>query len=108
MPRIGVGILLFTSSAPSPPEVASITPTEGWDLGMVPVTIEGVGFTGATGATVGGVALTSFVVVDDTEITGTIGAHAVAANVDVVVQHPNGNGTLAGAFDYVAWDPTET
>jgi hypothetical protein len=68
------------------------------------VTISGSGFIGATGATVGGVSLTSFSVVSDGTITGVTGAHASPGTVDVVVQGAAGNGTLAGGFTY-SFDP---
>jgi hypothetical protein len=63
------------------------------------VTITGTGFTGATGVTFDGIAATNVVVVNDTTITATSPAHAVDI-VDVVVQSPNGDGTLTNAFTY--------
>jgi HK97 family phage major capsid protein len=49
--------------------------------------------------TFGGVAGTAFTVVSATSITVTAPAHAAGA-VDVVVQSPNGNGTLTGGYTY--------
>lgn len=90
------------ASAPSP-TVSSITDDVGDTSGGVPVTITGTNFTGASGATVGGVAITSFLVVNSTTITGVTGAH-VKGVVDVVVQHASGNGTLTNGYEY--FNPT--
>ena len=51
--------------------VTSISPTSGTERGGTSVTITGTGFTGATSASVGGLTLNSFTVVNDTTITGT-------------------------------------
>lgn len=97
--------LKVTAAASGAPTVDAISPTSGAPAGGTAVTITGAGFTGATGATVGGVALTSFAVVNDTMITGTTGAHASGA-VDVVVTGPGGSGTLAAGYTYSgAWTP---
>jgi len=85
------------------PAVTSINPTSGSTAGGTNVTITGTGFTGATGATVGGVALTSFSVVNDTTITGTTGAHAAGAVNVAVTGSPNGPSTGGtGIYTYVA------
>jgi hypothetical protein len=77
--------------------VTRVRPSSGSVNGGQSVTIHGVGFTGAPGATIGGVALTSFVVVDDTTITGVTGEHASGV-VDVVVTSV---GTLTGGYTYI-------
>lgn len=79
--------------------VASIAPATGPAAGGTAVTITGTGYTNATSATLGGVAITGFTVVNDTTITGTTAAHAAGA-VDVVVVDPGGNGTLAAGYTY--------
>lgn len=90
---------------PIVPVVTSITPNNGTSLGGTPVSIGGSNFTGATNATVGGIALTSMVVVNDNTITGVTASHAAAA-VDVVVTAPGGIGTGAGIYTYNAtFDP---
>lgn len=81
------------------PIFGSITPTSGLAAGGTPVTITGENFTDVNAATVGGVALTSRVVVSDTEITGVTGAHAAGA-VAVVVTNPSGSDTENAAFTY--------
>lgn len=81
------------------PVVTSISPTSGSTLGGTPVTITGTGFTGATSASVGAL-LTSFVVVNDTTITGVTAVHT-AGIVDVVVTAPGGVGTGVGLYTFV-------
>jgi len=51
------------------PTVTGITPPTGTTAGGTTVTITGTGFTGATKVTFGAVAVTSYTVVSDTEIT---------------------------------------
>jgi hypothetical protein len=80
-------------------DITSIEPTGGAAAGGTSVTITGKNLLGATGATIGGVAITNFDVVDAYTITGNAGAHAAGA-VDVVVQHPDGNATEVGAYTY--------
>lgn len=81
---------------PAAVTVTSISPALGNDRGGTSVTISGSGFTGLSSATVGGVSISSFLVVNDTTITGKTGAHA-KGNADVVV-----NGvTLSSAYQYL-------
>ena len=88
--------------------IAAITPATGTDVGHTAVTITGAGFLGASGASVDGVALTSFVVVDDNTITGVTGdmdgTHA--GTVDVVVHDDGGDVTKVGAFTMSSTLPT--
>src|SRR5215475_2910806 len=84
---------------PGPATVTSVTPNTGLAAGGTAVTIAGTNFTGATSATFGGTAATSFSVVNSTTITCTTPVHAVGA-VAVVVVQPTGNGTLASGFTY--------
>lgn len=77
---------------------ASMTPTTGPAAGGTAVTINGTGFTEATGVTFNGVAATNFVVVSDTQITCTSPAQAAGARA-VVVQMAAGN-VACGNFTY--------
>lgn len=89
MPPAGINTPLILSAArPSygiPAVVTSISPTTGSHTGGTAVTLTGTGFLNCIGALVGGVKLTSFVVVDDNTITGTTGA-GTAGVVDVVAR----------------------
>jgi hypothetical protein len=77
-----------------------VTPNVGTFLGLVPVTISGSGFTGATGVTFGGSAGTLVIVVNDTTITCVTPAHSMGA-VNVVVSNPLRSGTLVNGFTYI-------
>ena len=80
------------------PTVTSISPTSGPEGTFV--TLTGTNFiSGGLVTTVGGVALTSRVLVNSTTIRGYVGTHANGA-VDVYVETDNGNNTLVGAFTY--------
>ena len=86
------------SATPFDNELISITPNIGSIDGNTTVTIEATGgMTGATGATVNGVALTDFAVVDDTTVTGKTGA-MTAGQGNAVVTTPLGTATLVGGF----------
>jgi hypothetical protein len=80
--------------------ILSISPATGAAAGGTPVTIKGVNFDGASGAALGGVALTSFTVVNNTTITGVSGAHS-AATVATTVTDDSGTLTLAASYVYV-------
>lgn len=67
--------------------------------GAVPVQIMGYGFTGATAVNIGG-ACTAVTVVNDSTITCTTPAAAVAGTANVTVTTPAGTGTLTGGFIY--------
>lgn len=61
--------------------------------------------TGATGASAGGVAFTSFAIDDATHVSGILGAHA-AGVVDIVVTNGSGPSTTGtGLFEY--WIPAQ-
>lgn len=88
-------------SGPTPPTVISITPDNGSTAGGTAVSIEVNDSTGATGASVGGVPLTSFTIIDGTHVGGDTGAHAAGA-VDVIVTNGGGDSApLVGAYTYV-------
>jgi hypothetical protein len=80
--------------------IVTLDPAQGPETGGTPVTIEGSGFTNATGVTFDGLAGTDFEVEDDGTITVTSPAHAPGP-VAVVVQDPSGN-SPAATFTYLA------
>ena len=105
--RVRVDRQITTLTAADPAIVVSaISPNTGAAAGGDAVSITVDSSVGCTGATVGGVALTSFAIVDATHVSGTTGAHAAGA-VDVIVTNAEGSGTLAGGFTYsaAAFDP---
>jgi len=94
----GLGGRRPTSAAA--PVITSISPNHGTQAGGTPVTLSGHGFTGATFAAVAGVNLTSFVVVNDTTITGVTAFHSPpGSGLDVTT---SGGGLLAGGWTYDA------
>lgn len=86
--------------ADEPATITAVTPATGAAAGGTSVTITGTNFTRATAANLGGSALTSFTVVNDTTITGVTSAHAAGA-VTATVVDPDGNATKTTAFTYV-------
>lgn len=101
LPTSYAGVVL----TPHAPVISSISPSSGDAAGGTSVTIRGVHFTGATSASVGGVALTSFTVVSDYVITGVTGAHASGV-VSVSVTGPGGTTSVSALFTYnSAFDP---
>jgi hypothetical protein len=104
----GLGLMVW-SSAPNlvvKPIVTSISPVSGPKAGGTAVTITGENFTGATAARIGDVALTSFVVVSDTSITGTTASIQKAGLYSAQVFGPTGIGTLINAFTYTPGNST--
>ena len=86
------------------PSVTSVTPASGSTGGGDVITIHGSGFTGATGASIGGSAVTNLVVVNDTTITGTTPTGSAGAAA-VSVTGPGGTGSLPSGFTFVAPTP---
>jgi sugar lactone lactonase YvrE len=89
------------------PNITSATPDTDVTYGGVEVVITGTNFTTATGATIGGVAVTNFVVDSDTQITCNAPAGA-AGDADITVTNPEGTGTLVDGFTYTVSVPTIT
>lgn len=88
------------------PTVTSVSPPIHPTNGGTSIAITGTGFTGATGVTIGGVAATSLVVVNDTTITCTVPAVA-AGTASVLVTTAGGtNGANTLAY-YVASVPAD-
>jgi hypothetical protein len=80
--------------------VTSITPNTGGQAGGDPVTIAGVGFTGATSGDIDGSALASFTVVSDIEITAVTGSHLGIGAYDVDIVKGGNTYSLLGGFTY--------
>jgi len=87
--------------SPSAPTITAISPTTGPTTGGQPVTINGTGFTGAIGVTIGGVTCTSFTVISDSVISCTTGAHA-AGVAHVEVTTPAGTNATNMLYTYSA------
>lgn len=87
-----------------PASIGGIVPKNGDDVGLEPLTIKGWGFTadgGVVSGTLGGVALTSLIVVDDNTITCVTPAHA-AGSVDLVLTNANGHtATRTAEYEYL-------
>lgn len=81
--------------------LTSIAPSSAVTLGNTGFVITGVGLTGATSVTFGGVAATSINVINSTTVSGVTPPHA-AGVVDVVVTTPDGTGRLTNGFTFVA------
>lgn len=88
------------------PTVSSISPAQGTTAGGTTVTISGASLTGATGVTIGGVAATRIVVVNDTTLTCTTPVGSAGAARSVVVTTPNGHNADNSLFTYVLALPT--
>jgi hypothetical protein len=73
----------------------------GSTSGGVGVTVTGTNLIGASSLTIGGVAATNLVVVNNTTLNAVTPAHA-AGLVDVSVTTPYGSTTLNNAFNYLA------
>ena len=84
-------------------QLYSIEPASGPAAGGTALVLLGDNFTGITGVTLGGVAVTSLVVVTDKKITCTTGAHA-AGVVDVVLDKTgtSADKTVDDGFTYTA------
>jgi len=90
---------------PPPPTVSAISPNYGELTGSTSVTITGTNFTGASGATIGGAAITSFSVVNPTTITG-VSPIGTAGLKDVVVTNGGLTGTLTNGYRYMLLNST--
>lgn len=84
----------------NPVVVSSLSVTIGDIDGGYAQVITGSGFTGASGATIGGTSVTGFSVANDTTINCTVPAHASGANLTVTVTTAGDSGSLTNAFEY--------
>lgn len=89
----------FASDPTTPPTVTSISPSSGSTAGGTSVIITGVGFTEATGVTIGGVAATSVIVLSDTSVTAVTSA-GTGGPASVVVATASGISTANALYTY--------
>jgi predicted GH43/DUF377 family glycosyl hydrolase len=90
----------FATALPTP-TVASVAPTHGTQGQTLPVVLAGTNLSGATSVSFGAdIAVNSFTVDSDTQITAsvTISASAATGTRDVSVTAPGGTATLASGF----------
>jgi hypothetical protein len=84
------------------PSIMAVTPVNGPQTGGGPLTLVGVGLTGATGVTVGGVACTNIAVNGPgTDLICRLPTNQPAGTVDVTVTTPNGAATLAHGYTFL-------
>jgi hypothetical protein len=93
-------VLDGTIEAINPPNVTSVSPNSGSIAGGTPITISGSNFLGTTSVTIGGVAATSVVVVNNTTITCITGAN-LAGVTNLIVGKVNSAAILINGFTYV-------
>ncbi|HVT78137.1 MAG TPA: IPT/TIG domain-containing protein [Acidimicrobiales bacterium] len=100
--------LLLSDSFVPPPRVTAVSPSSGAAAGGTTVSINGTGFTNATGVAFGSTAAASFTINSDTAITA-VSPSAPAGTVDVTVSSAGGSSALSGAdqFSFVG-TPTVT
>lgn len=96
------GVIVLGDTPPRP-TITGISPDQLLPAGGT-ITITGTGFTGATGGTANGAALTGFTVNSDTQITATVPSGA-AGTVTVTVNSPYGN--VSDSSYLVRWDLTQ-
>lgn len=98
---------LFTYELTAP-TVTEVSPDRGTSAGGTTITITGKSFTGTTGVTIGGVAATRLIFVNDTTLTCTTPVGSAGTVQNVVVTTPNGPSTDTVSFTYVLALPTVT
>jgi uncharacterized protein YhjY with autotransporter beta-barrel domain len=81
--------------------ITAVSPSSGSTNGGTNVTITGTGFTGTTVVTFGGVAASSYAVVNDTTLTAVSPAHG-AGTVDIGLQRNDGASASGAGFTYIA------
>lgn len=87
------------SPPPLNPIIYTISPTSGPQAGGTTVTINGANFTSVTTVKFGGV-VTSFSIVNSTQITATSPAYVTTGLVDVSASSTYGTAVAHGAFTY--------
>ena len=95
----------YASTAPT---VSSVTPNNGPATGGTSVTVAGTNFVSGASVFFGGTAATNVVVVNGTQITATVPAHAVGAVNVLVTNTDTQSGTLANGYTYASTAPAVT
>jgi hypothetical protein len=104
-----VGVIVTTGGGPSNtlstfiyvPFVSAILPKFGTRSGGTIVKITGIGFTGATSVTFGGIPATNLFVFNPTTITCKTPAGVVAGDVGVIVSTRDGPSNTFSSFTYI-------
>jgi hypothetical protein len=104
-----VGVIVTTGGGPSNtlstfiyvPFVSAILPKFGTRSGGTIVKITGIGFTGATSVTFGGIPATNLFVFNPTTITCKTPAGVVAGDVGVIVSTRDGPSNTLSSFTYI-------
>jgi hypothetical protein len=107
---VAVSIDPFFFHYSSAPTVTSVSPSTGSSSGGLAVTVNGSGFTKATGVSFGGNPATGVSVVSDTVISCTSPAATVTGPLDVTVTTPAGTSATSPAdqFTYTGPSPAVT
>jgi len=87
-------------SVGNPPSVLGTNPSSATHLGGTIITVQGLYFTYATTVSIGGIACSSMIILDDRNIVVTTPPGTAGAYADVVVINPYGIGTGVGIFKY--------
>jgi hypothetical protein len=95
------------AGAGDPPLITSINPTMGPAGGFTDVTINGTGFSDATGVTFDATPAVSFTVNSNSSITAVSPPSALFNFADVTVTDPGGSSTLLNAFFYTFNPPID-
>ena len=85
----------FTYNAAAGPSVTGLTPAYDYTPGGQAITINGSGFTGASGVSFGTLAASFFRVLSDTQILAFDPANSTTGTVDVTVTTPSGTSTTS-------------
>jgi hypothetical protein len=92
-------------TALTPPNVTSVSPSTGTELGGTSLTINGSDFVSGATVTIGGAAATGVAFVNSTQLTCVAPAGAAGAR-DVVVTNPDTQSdTLVGGYTYFSVNP---
>lgn len=93
----------------APPSITSISPTAAYNTAGDTVTITGSGFLDDAKVTIGGVALTNVVRINDTTITATLPVNDVIGSANVIITNTDKqSATLYGGFTLKKTAPTIT